>query len=177
MLEPGIIFFVGLLCLACLFLRRAAKIEALEQHGVRVVAGSTLRRGRSTPVTAGCCTTRSPSSQEGRCRSWWIPPTTSATPCRWHANARLWASGMKCTGELSFLTYESRYFRLALAPLSCCSVGLPRPLAAFRSFSVSGFIVLKSHISRRIAVSFILLANSVFTLGILRTLAQRELDF
>jgi hypothetical protein len=41
MLEPGIIFFVGLLCLACLFLRRAAKIEALEQHGVRVMATIT----------------------------------------------------------------------------------------------------------------------------------------
>jgi hypothetical protein len=58
--------------------------------------------------------------------SWWIPPTTSATPCRWHADGRVRASGMKRTGELSFLMYESRYFRLALAPLSRCSDRPPK---------------------------------------------------
>jgi hypothetical protein len=37
-MEPGIVFFVGLLCLVCLFLRRVAKLEALEQQGMTVVA-------------------------------------------------------------------------------------------------------------------------------------------
>ena len=40
-MEPGIVFFVGLLCLVCLFLRRVAKLERLEQHGVKVVASIT----------------------------------------------------------------------------------------------------------------------------------------
>ena len=54
MLDPGIIFFVGLLCLACLFLRRVAKLEGLEQHGVRVVATVTTVEPHSvfTRVTA-----------------------------------------------------------------------------------------------------------------------------
>jgi hypothetical protein len=52
---------------------------------------------------------------------------------------------MKRTSELAFLMYESRYFRLALAPSPVAQIGIPRPLAAFRSFSVSGFIVLESH--------------------------------
>ena len=47
MVEPGIIFFVGLLGLACLFLRRAAMIEALEQHGMTVVATITSIDGRT----------------------------------------------------------------------------------------------------------------------------------
>jgi hypothetical protein len=41
MLEPGIVFFAGLLLLVCLFLRRVTKIETLEQHGLRVVATVT----------------------------------------------------------------------------------------------------------------------------------------
>ena len=55
MLVPGIIFFVGLLGLACLFVRRAAKIEALEQHGMRVVATVTSIEPHAmfTRVTAG----------------------------------------------------------------------------------------------------------------------------
>ncbi len=40
-MEPVIVFFVGLLLLVCLFLRRASLIEALEHHGVAVVATVT----------------------------------------------------------------------------------------------------------------------------------------
>jgi hypothetical protein len=40
-MEPFIVFFVGLLLLGCLFLRRASLIEALEHHGVTMMATVT----------------------------------------------------------------------------------------------------------------------------------------
>ncbi len=40
-MEPIIIFFVGMFLLGCLFLWRASLIEALEHHGVTVVATVT----------------------------------------------------------------------------------------------------------------------------------------
>lgn len=40
-MAAGILFFVGLLVLVCLFLRRAYMIEMLEHHGVTVVARVT----------------------------------------------------------------------------------------------------------------------------------------
>ena len=40
-MAAGILFFIGLLVLVCLFLRRAQMIETLEQRGVTVVARVT----------------------------------------------------------------------------------------------------------------------------------------
>ena len=80
MLEPGIIFFVGLLCLACLFLRRAAKIEALEQHGVRVVATVTSIEPHAmfTRVTARL--SASQTRQVYPCHSWMLFNPLSLQP-------------------------------------------------------------------------------------------------
>jgi hypothetical protein len=61
---------------------------------------------------------------------------------------------MKRTSGLAFLTYYSRFFHLWLTPSPVALAGLPRPLAAFRSFLVSELVVLESGLSGRIAVSF-----------------------
>ncbi len=45
---------------------------------------------------------------------------------------------MKRISELSFLTYYSSFFGPALTASPVAPIGLPHPLAAFRSFSVSG---------------------------------------
>ena len=82
MLGPGIIFFVGLLCLACSFLRRAAKIEALEQHGMRVVATITSIEPHAmfTRVTASW---RHPQTwQVYSCHSWMLSNSLSLQPGR-----------------------------------------------------------------------------------------------
>jgi hypothetical protein len=61
---------------------------------------------------------------------------------------------MKRTSEVSFLTYYSRFFHLWPTPSPVALTALPRPLAAFRSFLVSGLVVLESGLSGRIAVTF-----------------------
>jgi len=81
-LEPGIIFFVGLLGLVCLFLRRAAKLEALEQHGVRVVATITSIEAHAmfTRVTAYW---QHPSTRQVYpCHSWMLYNQLSLQPGR-----------------------------------------------------------------------------------------------
>jgi len=61
---------------------------------------------------------------------------------------------MKRTSGLSFPTYYSRFFRLWPTPSSVAPLGLPRPLAAFSSFSAFGFSVIESGVLCRIAVTF-----------------------
>jgi len=53
-MEIGIVFFIGLLCLVGLFLRRAFMIESLEHRGVTVVATVTRveQHAMFTKVTA-----------------------------------------------------------------------------------------------------------------------------
>ena len=72
MVEPGIIFFVGLLGLACLFLRRAAKIEALEQHGVRVVATITSIEPHVMFTRVTACWRHPQTRQVYPCHSWML---------------------------------------------------------------------------------------------------------
>ncbi len=82
MLEPGIIFFVGLLCLACLFLRRAAKIEALEQHGVRVVATITSIEPHAMLTRVTAYWQHPQTRQVYPCHSWMLYNPLSLQPGR-----------------------------------------------------------------------------------------------
>jgi hypothetical protein len=72
MVEPGIIFFVGLLCLACLFVRRTAMIAALEQHGVRVVATITGIEAHAMFTRVTACWQHPQTWQAYPCHSWML---------------------------------------------------------------------------------------------------------
>ncbi len=82
MVEPGIIFFVGLLGLACLFLRRAAKIEALEQHGMRVVATITSIEPHAMFTRVTACWQHPQTRQVYPCHSWMLYNPLSLQPGR-----------------------------------------------------------------------------------------------
>jgi hypothetical protein len=74
-----------------------------------------------------------------------------------------------------FLTYYSRFFRLWLTPSPSALIGLPRLLVAFRSFPLFGLIVLESHMSRRIAVSFaVTFSHSCWLMPRLDRLARQQ---
>ncbi len=79
-MAPGIIIFFGLLFLVCLFFHRAYLIEALEHHGVTVVAIVTSVEQHSvfTKVTAHW---RHPQTwQVYPCHSWMLFNPLSLRP-------------------------------------------------------------------------------------------------
>jgi len=79
-MELAIIFFVGMLCLGCLFLRRATLIDSLQHRGVRVTAivTSVEQHAMFTRVTAHWRHPRT--RQVYSCHSWMLSQPGSLRP-------------------------------------------------------------------------------------------------